>query len=100
MSKKTWLTGGMAILLTLGLAACGDGVDQDNGLSDGKNEDAVDTGTVEEAKNSLDEAKDNIKAAGEDISTELKENGVGDGVDQDNGVSDGTKKDKADANGQ
>jgi hypothetical protein len=100
MSKKTWLTGGMAVLLTLGLAACGDGVDQDNGLNDGKKDDAVDTGTVEEAKNSLNEAKDNIKEAGKDISDELKENGVGDGVDQDNGVSDGEKKDEVDSSGK
>jgi hypothetical protein len=100
MNKKTLLTGGMAVLLTLGLAACGDGVDQDNGLNDGKKDDAVDTGTVEEAKGNLEEAKDNIKEAGKDISEELKENGVGDGVDQDNGVSDGTKKDEADTSSQ
>ena len=40
MNKKTFLTGGLAALLTFGgLAGCGDGVDQDNGISDGAQKD-------------------------------------------------------------
>jgi hypothetical protein len=98
MSKKTLLTGGMTALLSLGLlAGCGDGVDQDNGISDGEKKDAVDTGTVKEAENSFNEAKENLKEAGKNISDELNENGVGDGIDQDNGISDGEKKDKVDS---
>ena len=43
MNKKTFLTGGLAALLTFGgLAGCGDGVDQDNGISDGEQKDEVD----------------------------------------------------------
>ncbi|MEH7111113.1 hypothetical protein V7124_01910 [Neobacillus niacini] len=76
MSKKTWLTGGMTALLSLGLlVGCGDGVDQDNGISDGEKKDAIDPGTKEN----------------------LNDNGVGDGVDQDNGVSDGENKDAVDS---
>jgi hypothetical protein len=87
MSKKTWVTGGIAALLSLGLlAGCGDGVDQDNGISDGEKKDAIDPGT-----------KENLKEAEKNTSDELKENGVGDGVDQDNGVSDGENKDAADS---
>jgi hypothetical protein len=98
MSKKTLLIGGMTALLSLGLlAGCGDGVDQDNGISDGEKKDAVDTGTVKETENNLNEAKENLKEAAKDISDELKENGVGDGVDQDNGISDGEQKDKVDS---
>ena len=45
MNKKTFLTGGLAMLLTFGgLAGCGDGVDQDNGISDGEQKDEVDNG--------------------------------------------------------
>lgn len=35
--KKRLLVGGLAVSLTFGgLAGCGDGVDQDNGISDGQ----------------------------------------------------------------
>lgn len=98
MRKKTLLTGGLAVLLSLGvLAGCGDGVDQDNGMSDGEKKDAVDTGTVKEAKDTYNEVKENVNEAEKKLSDELKENGVGDGVDQDNGVSDGEKKDETDS---
>lgn len=98
MSKKTFFTGGMAALLSLGLlAGCGDGVDQDNGINDGEKKDAIDTETKKETQSSFKEAKDNLKEAEKNISDELKENGVGDGVDQDNGISDGEKKDKVDS---
>ena len=98
MSKKTLVTAGMTALLSLGLlAGCGDGVDQDNGINDGEKKDAVDNRTVKEAKNTLKEAKENLKEAEKNISDELKENGVGDGVDQDNGISDGEKKDEVDS---
>jgi hypothetical protein len=98
MNKKTLLTGGMTALLSLGLlAGCGDGIDQDNGISDGEKKDEVDTKTVKETENTFNEAKENLKEAAKDISDELKENGVGDGVDQDNGISDGEKKDEVDS---
>ena len=98
MGKNTLLTGGMAVLLSLGvLAGCGDGVDQDNGMSDGEKKDAVDTGTVEEAKDTYNEVKENVTEAEKKLSDELKDNGIGDGVDQDNGVNDGEKKDETDS---
>ena len=112
MNKKTFLTGGLAALLTFGgLAGCGDGVDQDNGISDGEQKDVVDKDTKKEAKGTLDEANKNLQEAErnvedalkeEGVETEksvedaLKEKGIGDGVDQDNGVSDGEKKDELD----
>jgi hypothetical protein len=97
MNKKTFLTGGLAVLLTFGgLAGCGDGVDQDNGVSDGEQKDAVDNGTTNEAKDTLKDANENLQDATENVEDALKEEGVGDGVDQDNGVSDGEKKDELD----
>lgn len=98
MSKKAFLTGGLAVLLTFGgLAACGDGVDQDNGISDGKQKDEVDHDNAQPVEDSLNEAKDTVKEAGKEIKETLQENGVGDGVDQDNGLSDGEKKDEPDS---
>lgn len=95
--RKNLAAGGLAVLLTFGgLAGCGDGVDQDNGISDGEQKDAVDNDTKKEADTSFKDAKENLKEAKEDIEKELKDNGVGDGVDQDNGVSDGEKKDEVD----
>lgn len=99
MNSKTLLTGGMAVLLSFGaLAACGDGVDQDNGISDGTQKDAVDQDSVEEVKNTYQEAKDSLKEIEKNVDDALKEEGIGDGKDQDNGVSDGEKKDAPDAN--
>ncbi len=43
MNKKTFFTGGLVALLTFGgLAGCGDGVDQDNAVSDGEKKDELD----------------------------------------------------------
>ncbi|MEH7082286.1 hypothetical protein V7139_06070 [Neobacillus drentensis] len=95
--KKRLLVGGLAVSLTFGgLAGCGDGVDQDNGISDGQEKDAVDTDTKKEANATMDDAKQNIEEAVNNVEKKLKEDGVGDGVDQDNGVSDGEKKDELD----
>ncbi|MFJ7726047.1 hypothetical protein ACIQXV_07760 [Neobacillus sp. NPDC097160] len=97
MTKKTLLTGGLAAILTFGgLAGCGDGVDQDNGVNDGEQKDAVDTDTKKEANDTFKEAKDNIEDAKNNVEEKLKKEGIGDGVDQDNGVSDGEKKDEVD----
>ncbi|MBT2657851.1 hypothetical protein J7E81_21860 [Bacillus sp. ISL-18] len=98
MSKKAWLTGGMAALLTFGgLAGCGDGVDSDNGISDGQQKDAVDQKTKNTSNDSLQQAKKNIEDIQKDVEKKLKEKGVGDGVDQDNGINDGQKKDQLDS---
>ncbi|MGG3561243.1 hypothetical protein ABES03_06535 [Neobacillus rhizosphaerae] len=95
--RKNLVAGGLAVLLTFGgLAGCGDGVDQDNGISDGEQKDAIDNDTKKEADTSFKDAKENLKEAKKDIENELKKDGVGDGVDQDNGVSDGEKKDEPD----
>ena len=42
----------------------------------------------------LENNYNNLEEAAKNISEELKENGVGDGIDQDNGTNDGEKKDK------
>ena len=97
MNKKTFLTGGLAVLLIFGgLAGCGDGVDQDNSISDGEQKDEVDNNTMKEAEDTLKDANDNLQDAKKDVEDALKEEGIGDGVDQDNGVSDGEKKDELD----
>ncbi|NGY75993.1 hypothetical protein F6Y02_05655 [Bacillus megaterium] len=45
---KKLVAGGMAAALTFGgLAGCGDGVDQDNGVSDGEQKDEMDKDTKE-----------------------------------------------------
>lgn len=99
MNKKSLLTGGLAAMLTFGgLAGCGDGVDQDNGISDGEQKDQLDEDTKKEANETYKEAKDNIEDAKDNIEGELKKEGIGDGVDQDNGISDGEKKDEVDNN--
>lgn len=98
MRKNALLTGGMVVLLTFGgLAACGDGVDQDNGVSDGEKKDAVDHDTVKQVEDRYNEAKDSLVEAGKEVKETLNENGIGDGANQDNGVSDGEKKDAPDS---
>jgi hypothetical protein len=95
--KKRLLFGGLAASLTFGgLAGCGDGVDQDNGISDGQQKDAVDTDSKKEANGTMKDAQQNLEEAMNNVEKELKEDGVGDGVDQDNGVSDGQSKDELD----
>ena len=97
MNKKTFFTGGLVALLTFGgLAGCGDGVDQDNGISDGAQKDEVDNDTNKKAEGTLDEANKNLQEAEKNVEDALKEKGIGDGVDQDNAVSDGEKKDELD----
>lgn len=97
MNKKALLTGGAAALLTFGgLAGCGDGVDQDNGINDGEQKDAIDPDTKKDASGTYKEAKDNLKDVKNDVEDKLKQKGVGDGVDQDNGISNGEKKDEVD----
>jgi hypothetical protein len=97
MNRKIFLTGGLTALLTLGgLAGCGDGVDQDNGINDGEQKDAVDEDTEQDVKDAMKEAKENMAEAKKNIEDTLKEKGVGDDVDQDNGISDGEKKDELD----
>ncbi|MCM3726671.1 hypothetical protein M3226_13335 [Neobacillus cucumis] len=74
MKCKTLLAGGLAALLTFGgLAGCGDGVDQDNGISDGQQKDAVDNSTKQSAKENLTEAKNNLKDIKNDVEKEIKQ---------------------------
>ncbi|MDR7239373.1 hypothetical protein [Neobacillus drentensis] len=95
--KKRLLYGGLAVSLTFGgLAGCGDGVDQDNGISDGEQKDAIDTDKKQEANGTMQDAEENIKDAVNNVEKKLEDNGVGDGVDQDNGITDGEKKDELD----
>ena len=96
------MIGTMAATLTLGgLAACGDGVDQDNGISDGEQKDQLDTDNPmndemnkmeQEAEQQMEEAEQEVN----ELEQEMEENGIGDGIDQDNGISDGEKKDELD----
>lgn len=95
--KKRLLYGGLAVSLTFGgLAGCGDGVDQDNGISDGEKKDAIDTDTKQKTNGTIQDAEENIKDAVNHVEKKLEDNGVGDGVDQDNGITDGEKKDELD----
>ncbi|WML41628.1 hypothetical protein RCG19_08250 [Neobacillus sp. OS1-2] len=99
MNKKTLLTGGLAAMLTFGgLAGCGDGVDQDNGISDGEQKDQIDNDTKKEANDTFKEAKDNMEDAKNNVESQLKKEGIGNGVDQDNGISDSEKQDDVDNN--
>ena len=76
MNKKTFLTGGLVALLTFGgLAGCGDGVDQDNGISDGEQKDKVDNDTNKKAEGTLDEANKNLQEAEKNVEDALKEKG-------------------------
>ncbi|MEH7303692.1 hypothetical protein [Neobacillus drentensis] len=95
--KKRLLCGGLAVSLTFGgLAGCADGVDQDNGISDGQQKDAIDNDNKQEAKATLKDAEKNLDEAVNNVEEKLEENGIGDGKDQDNGINDGEKKDEAD----
>ncbi len=74
MNKKTFLASGLAALLTFGgLAGCGDGIDQDNGLSDGEQKDELDNDTKKEAGATLEEANDNLQEAKKNVEENLKE---------------------------
>jgi hypothetical protein len=76
MRKKDLLASGLIALLTFGgLAGCGDGVDQDNGMSNSQQKDAVDTGTIDSAKQHLSEAKENLKDIQNNVEKEIKKEG-------------------------
>jgi hypothetical protein len=73
--KKRLLFGGMAFSLTFGgLAGCGDGVDQDNGISDGEQKDAIDSDTKQEANGTMQDAEENIKEAVNHVEKKLEDN--------------------------
>lgn len=81
--KKSLLVGGLAVSLTLaGLTGCGDGVDQDNGISDGQQKDEVDTNTKQKAEDAANKVETEVKQAQENIEKKVEDSGVGDGVDQ------------------
>ncbi|WP_042463495.1 outer membrane protein assembly factor BamD [Neobacillus dielmonensis] len=74
MNKKTFLISGMAALLTFGgLAGCGDGVDQDNGMSDGAQKDAIDSDTKKEASELYSEAKQNLQDIKQNVEEAIKD---------------------------
>lgn len=81
--KKSLLVGGLAVSLTLaGLTGCGDGVDQDNGVSDGQQKDEVDKDTTQKAKDAVNKVETELKQAQKDLEKKVEDNGVGDGVNQ------------------
>ena len=81
--KKSLLVGGLAVSLTFaGLTGCGDGVDQDNGISDGQQNDAVDTDTKQKAEDAVNKVEDELKQAQKDVEKKVEDSGIGDGVDQ------------------
>ncbi|WP_342433566.1 hypothetical protein [Neobacillus sp. FSL H8-0543] len=93
--RKSLLVGGLAISLTFGgLAGCGDGVDQDNGVSDGKQKDAIDNDTQKKAEDAINNVEDALTETEKDIEKKAEDAGIGDGIDQDNGTNDGEVKDK------
>ncbi|ETI67493.1 hypothetical protein [Neobacillus vireti] len=79
--KKKLLAGGFAVFLTFGLAGCGDGVDQDNGINDGEQKDAIDNDTKQESNDAYQEAKDNLNDIKNDVEKKIKEEEANDGVD-------------------
>jgi hypothetical protein len=81
--KKSLLVGGLAVSLTLaGLTGCGDGVDQDNGVSDGQQKDEVDTGTKQKAEETINKVGTELKQAQKELEKKVEDNGVSDGVNQ------------------
>ncbi|MFB3169941.1 hypothetical protein F4694_002762 [Bacillus niacini] len=81
--RKSLLVGGLAVSLTLaGLTGCGDGVDQDNGVSDGQQKDEVDKDTTQNAKEAVNKVETELKQAQKDLEKKVEDNGVGDGVNQ------------------
>lgn len=81
--KKSLLVGGLAVSLTFaGLTGCGDGVDQDNGTSDGQQQDAVDKDTKQNAKDAVNKVEKELKQAQKDVEKKIEDNGVSDGVNQ------------------
>jgi hypothetical protein len=104
--NKKLMVGTMTAALTLGgLTACGDGADQDNGISDGEQKDQLDTDnpandnmneTEQEMEQQMEEAEQEMEQGANELEKEMEESGIGDGIDQDNGISDGEKKDELD----
>ncbi|MEH7493567.1 hypothetical protein ABC255_01585 [Neobacillus sp. 3P2-tot-E-2] len=81
--RKSLLVGGLAVSLTLaGLTGCGDGVDQDNGVSDGQQKDEVDKDTTQNAKDAVNKVETELKEAQKDLEKKVEDNGVDDGVNQ------------------
>ncbi|MDF2787538.1 MAG: hypothetical protein K0S80_636 [Neobacillus sp.] len=81
--RKSLLVGGLAVSLTLaGLTGCGDGVDQDNGVSDGQQKDEVDKDTTQNAKDAVNKVETELKQAQKDLEKKVEDNGVDDGVNQ------------------
>jgi hypothetical protein len=81
--KKSLLVGGLAVSLTLaGLTGCGDGVDQDNGVSDGQKNDEVDKNTKQKAEETINKVETELKQAQKDLEKKVEDNGVSDGVNQ------------------
>jgi hypothetical protein len=81
--KKSLLVGGLAVSLTLaGLTGCGDGVDQDNGVSDGQQKDEVDTSTKQKAEETINKVGTELKQAQKELEKKVEDNGVSDSVNQ------------------
>lgn len=81
--KKSLLVGGLAVSLTLaGLTGCGDGVDQDNGVSDGQQNDEVDKNTKQKAEETINKVETELKQAQKELEKKVEDNGVSDGVNQ------------------
>ncbi|MDQ1000235.1 hypothetical protein QFZ28_000635 [Neobacillus niacini] len=81
--KKSLLVGGLAVSLTFaGLTGCGDGVDQDNGVSDGKQNDEVDKNTKQKVDETVNTVEKELKQAQKELEKKVEDNGVGDGVNQ------------------
>ncbi|MEH7180663.1 hypothetical protein [Neobacillus vireti] len=81
--KKSLLVGGLAVSLTLAvLTGCGDGVDQDNGVSDGQLNDAVDKDTKKTAEDAVNKVEEELKQAKKDVEKKVEDSGIGDGSNQ------------------
>lgn len=81
--KKSLLVSGLAVSLTFaGLTGCGDGVDQDNGVSDGQQNDAVDHDTKKKAADTVNKVETELKQAQKNLEKKIDDNGVSDGVNQ------------------
>jgi hypothetical protein len=81
--KKSLLVGGLAVSLTFaGLTGCGDGVDQDNGVSDGQQKDAIDKNTTQKAEDTINKVETELKQAQKDVEKKIEDSGVGDNVNQ------------------
>jgi hypothetical protein len=81
--KKSLLVGGLAVSLTLaGLTGCGDGVDQDNGVSDGQKNDEVDKSTKQKVDETVNTVEKELKQAQKELEKKVDDNGVSDGVNQ------------------